>query len=273
MASTYRFYRTNRTGSGTRLLPYDSALRRYTGSFEQWILDPVESATARYAMAFCDSTVHSSASLDADVLPLSPELSDIPAVNVWLDGQLGSVSVTVRNAIEGDRIPVDDIVSTDTRRKLMRRIGLYHSLAQYLRGEFRTFSTMLGPYAYTRTASGSKVQNTMAVVPPDVLRMVGAYADQRRIDVSWAVPSTPVVDVIQTCMRDRRAELLTFIRSSLDGTVADVPVGARTRIQNWMQDKGLDTSWIVGTTTVRAVLKFIVGGLNISPLAFTRVAF
>lgn len=76
----------------------------------------------------------------------------------------------------------------------------------------------------------------------------------------------------QRLFGERDADALTFARAALDATVAEVPLVARQRIAAWMQARGLDTSWITGTTPVRQVLRFILDSGAVAALSFEGLA-
>lgn len=213
MAITHRLYRAARLGSGVFPDRYRSALSRYiiedgTGAtYEDWIKDPIEAATAFYSLASAESTVHALCESDPDITVLSPEFATLEALQAWLDGSIsGEFSPTARTTIETDKIPIDDITTSNTRREFWRRLGIYHRVSNYMSGQ----------------GDGTALE---------------------------------------------------FLKANLDSTVQQLPIAVRTRIRNWMTERGLDTTWITNSTTVRAVLKFLLVNVNITPNRFTRLAF
>lgn len=50
---------------------------------------------------------------------------------------------------------------------------------------------------------------------------------------------------------------LEFLQSNLDTQVSALNASTRTAVQDWLEGKGIDTSWIVGSTSVREVLQGI----------------
>ncbi len=74
-------------------------------------------------------------------------------------------------------------------------------------------------------------------------------------------------------MRGLNDSALDFLRESLSTTVSQVPQAVRTRIQTWMQERGLSTAWISGSTTVRQVLKYILVNINLSHNIFVKLHF
>jgi hypothetical protein len=66
---------------------------------------------------------------------------------------------------------------------------------------------------------------------------------------------------------------LAFIRSNLDSTIGSLPAAVRNRASAWMSEKGLDTSWIVAGTKVRAVVRFIIVNGNFPIMSHSPVSF
>lgn len=64
---------------------------------------------------------------------------------------------------------------------------------------------------------------------------------------------------------------LAFLIVNLSTLVSAVPAGPRNRAQAWMVERGLDTSWIIGATIVREVLRYIYLNLNLSTLRWARM--
>lgn len=208
MASALALYRSLRIGTGTSADPYRSKLANYiTGTagawFEDWALDPT-GALARYALAFCDSAVHTTMAADVDIQQMSPQRDSLSDLLAWLAGPVGTISAGLRTLVEGDGIPIDDFTVDTTRRTVWRRIALRHRMGQFMRGATDT-------------------------------------------------------------------DALAFLLDSLATQVSAIPVARRNRIAAWMTERGLDTSWIVGTTTVREVLRYILLGLNLKPLRWAAV--
>lgn len=51
---------------------------------------------------------------------------------------------------------------------------------------------------------------------------------------------------------------LVMFQQGLDTTVGALSVQVRNKVSTWMNNRGLDTSWILGTTTIRAVIQYII---------------
>jgi hypothetical protein len=52
----------------------------------------------------------------------------------------------------------------------------------------------------------------------------------------------------------------------LGSTVADLTLTQRTAIRNWLQDRGLDITWITASTTIRQVLHFIASNVKMNKI-------
>lgn len=196
-----------RLGAGTRTDAYRAALSRYitadgTGAdYEQ--IELAEHKGSMYCLALCEPAVHAQCAADPDIIALSPEVADAPALQAWLDGDLGNVAANIRTAIEADLIPIDDLIATNKRRELMRRIALYFRIAQYMRGNNDT-------------------------------------------------------------------NALAFLAQNLSTTRQQLPAAVRTRILAWCTERGISTAWTTNSTTVRALLKFILVNINLIPLRYVR---
>lgn len=68
--------------------------------------------------------------------------------------------------------------------------------------------------------------------------------------------------VIQDVKRLRNSETMDIFSRALTSRVNQLPVATRTKIQEWMTTKGLDVTWIAGTTGVRQVLHYILENIN-----------
>lgn len=66
---------------------------------------------------------------------------------------------------------------------------------------------------------------------------------------------------------------LQFLRANLDSVVSTLTIAQRNAVGNWMISRDIDTSWIVGSTTVRQVLKFIINNGNFQTLSYGPVTF
>ena len=93
------------------------------------------------------------------------------------------------------------------------------------------------------------------------------------IPADWIGPQHALRDVLRYALRfvtitqiaegEKDSQLLQFISNNLATTVSQISVSIRNRAQTWMQSHNLDTSWISGTTTVRAIIHFILSGITL----------
>jgi hypothetical protein len=207
--ATYRFYVARTIGDGlSRATAFRSKLYEYlvndgTQDFWSW---SNRAWPRQFCLAFCDTTLHATMAADPDIVALSPELADVPAVSTWLDGPVGTLPAGIVTALENGGIPVDWVDGTTTRRQLWRFVSGWHFIVQRFSG------------------SGD----------------VDGFA---------------------------------FMQRNLDNTVSQVPVGARNRISAWMTANGIDSSWIVGATPVRAVVRFILVNGNFPIMGHGPVSF
>lgn len=63
--------------------------------------------------------------------------------------------------------------------------------------------------------------------------------------------------MMQGLRRLRDDDSLQMFTKGLDTTVGALSVQVRNKVSTWMNNRGLDTSWILGTTTIRAVIQYI----------------
>lgn len=64
---------------------------------------------------------------------------------------------------------------------------------------------------------------------------------------------------------------LAFLVANLATQVSALTAAVRNRASAWMSERGIDASWIVGTTTVREVLRFIFVNNGFQRLRFARI--
>lgn len=79
--------------------------------------------------------------------------------------------------------------------------------------------------------------------------------------------------VIQRMSGDGDNNALAFIRSNLDNTVGSLTAAVRNRASAWMTENGVDPSWIVGSTKVRAVVRYIIVNGNFPIMSHSPVTF
>jgi hypothetical protein len=97
-----------------------------------------------------------------------------------------------------------------------------------------------------RSATKARVEamgiNTAFLTAADTLRAI------LRAIIKWCYLSAKY---------ESNAAFQEFIAAALTATVSSLSVGCRNAISAWFDAHGLDRSWIVGTTTVRAVQSYI----------------
>ena len=113
MALTYRIYRASRIGDGLSVrTAFRSALSDFikedgTGATFH---DELISGGVRYALARCDSTVHSAIDLDARIQAVSPQFALKGDLTALLDGPATALPLAVRNQLIADGHPITGTV-------------------------------------------------------------------------------------------------------------------------------------------------------------------
>lgn len=74
--------------------------------------------------------------------------------------------------------------------------------------------------------------------------------------------------LMQELRRLRDEDSLVMFKQLLDSTIGSLSLQVRNKVGTWMTNRGLDTSWITGPTTVREVIHHIVINLNWQVLHF-----
>ncbi len=84
------------------------------------------------------------------------------------------------------------------------------------------------------------------------------------INTEWITGSHTMKDVLRQVIKifsvaqvadgQGQSNVKEFLKGNLDVQISAIPVAQRTAIGAWLQNKGIDTSWITGTTTVRQVV-------------------
>jgi hypothetical protein len=64
---------------------------------------------------------------------------------------------------------------------------------------------------------------------------------------------------------------IEILRAALSGTVGQLPAAVRTRVRNWMAERGLDSTWITNQTTVRDVITYIVNNVALTGARFAML--
>lgn len=89
------------------------------------------------------------------------------------------------------------------------------------------------------------------------------------INTEWITGSHTMKDVLRQVIKifsvcqvadgQGQANVKEFLKQNLDVQVSAIPVAQRTAIGGWLQSKGIDVSWVTGTTTVRQVVNTLPG--------------
>lgn len=195
--ATYRFYRAPTLGTGASTQDYiRSKLQNYivndgtptspaTQDFWDWSF---RTRSARYCLAWCDSTVHTTIAADAEITVLSPELADIAAIQTWLDGLVGSLPAGLATVLEADGISTTWLTGTTTRRQLWRFIAKLHSLVQKLSGSGD---------ADLRDLFKNGLATTVGQVPVAARNKIGNWMINQGMDTSWITGATTLRQVTE----------------------------------------------------------------------------
>ena len=107
--------------------------------------------------------------------------------------------------------------------------------------------------------------------------------ENQGISTAWITSSNTMRDVLRYLIRiftitqvsdgEGNTNVKEFLKANLTTTVAQIPVGIRTAIRNWMQAKGLAIGWITNATTVREIVHFIIENLGIGKLKMSGEEF
>lgn len=190
MASTYRFYVALTLGDGvSKATAFKSKLANFitannTQDFWDW---SNRAWPRRFCLALCDSTKHSTIAADPDIVALSPELADLPAVATWLDGAVGSLPANIATAMENGGIPTQWISATTTRREIWRFIAAWHFWLQ-------RFSGALDNDALNFLKSN--LDNTVSQVPVAAKNRISTWMVNNSLDTGWITGATAIRNVV-----------------------------------------------------------------------------
>lgn len=187
--ATYRFYRAPTLGTGAS--PQDgirSKLTNYivndgTQDFWDWSF---RTRNTRYCLAWCASSVHTTIAADAEITVLSPELADLPAIQTWLDGLVGTLPAAVAMVLEADGISTTWLTGATTRRQLWKFIAKLHVLIQKLSGSGD---------ADLRDLFKNGLATTVAQVPVAARTKIGNWMTNNGMDTSWITGATTLRQV------------------------------------------------------------------------------
>ena len=72
----------------------------------------------------------------------------------------------------------------------------------------------------------------------------------------------------QDLRRLKNSVAMAIFAVGLTATVGDLSSQTRTRVRDWMDAKGLDTTWITNQTLIRQVLQYLLENLNWPVITF-----
>ncbi len=103
------------------------------------------------------------------------------------------------------------------------------------------------------------------------------------IGVAWISAASSLKDVLRHALRavvvvqvltgEHRAQVLAFLKGSLDLTIGQVQATVRAAVNDWMAGRGLAVDWIVSATTIRQVAHFIIESLDLGVLRLAGEEF
>lgn len=203
MALTYRFYRSALIGVGTIENSFRSSLSQYitaaNGSdFWDWVH---EIRPIRYAFARTTPIIHGLCAADAGITPYSPELSDLNAVQIWLDSPLSSVPQLIRNQLESDGFSTSWATAQTTRRAAFNYISRIHVMLQELR-RLQDFDSM--------ELFNRGLDTTVGALPVLVRNKVALWMTNRGLQTDWILGTTLVREVIQYIHDNLTWQTLSF---------------------------------------------------------------
>ena len=123
----------------------------------------------------------------------------------------------------------------------------------------------------------SKLDMLVSDLPSAFKNNVKNALEARGISFAWVGASNTVRDVFRYLLRvhffSQEASGLNswnfikqFILSNLTAQISSMDPAVVNIVKNWMASKGLDYSWVSGTTTVRQVLHYIVENRGFGPI-------
>ena len=109
---------------------------------------------------------------------------------------------------------------------------------------------------------------TVGEVPTAKRKEMADWLTARGYDTGWIKVSTTLGEVFKDLVdyinlrRKHNPNYLTWINdvlgiTDLETTVGSIPVADRDKIAAWMDRRGLDYTWVTGTTTIQQVLTFV----------------
>lgn len=186
---TFRYYRSAEILNATKGARCSALTRYITADGETGFWDWThEIRPIRYALAYCDSSIHALCAADPEIKPYSPELADLAAVQAWLDSPLSSVSQTIRDQIENDGFSTSWATGATTRRAAFLYISRVHVMLQ----ELRRLKDIDSMEMFDRG-----LDTTIGSLTVQVRNKVGTWMTNRGLETAWITGPTLVREVIQ----------------------------------------------------------------------------
>lgn len=104
------------------------------------------------------------------------------------------------------------------------------------------------------------MSDTVGEIDSVYRQQMANFLEARRVPLGWVTVGMQIRLVIRIIIRIMQMVQMmgnNFPDLDLDDTVGDIPSAQRQAVQDWMDNNGIDTSEIVLTTPIRAVLKRI----------------
>ena len=109
------------------------------------------------------------------------------------------------------------------------------------------------------------IEGDARVVPVLPIRATDrTHLESLGVNTEWITGASTMKDVLRQIVKlfsvaqvadgHGQTDVKEFIRGNLDVQVSAIPVAQRQAIGAWLQSRGIDTSWITGSTTVRQVV-------------------
>jgi hypothetical protein len=118
----------------------------------------------------------------------------------------------------------------------------------------------------------SGIEKTVDEFNPALYTEIKDRLELLGVNTNWIILSTKIREIYRYMLRTFTLaqwaygtldeEFLDFLRANIDTLGADLPINIRNKILNWMANKGLDTGWMTGTTTIRDIIHFILSNAN-----------
>lgn len=135
-----------------------------------------------------------------------------------------------------------------------------HQAIQALSGVTTIFPVVSATLAQIRTHAGTPVVAFGTAWASALRTSLEAFG----IDTSWASADTTLQELLRRLVRTHAiaqeadfadgSAVRSFLAANLDATVGSLPAAVRNGARTWLEARGVNLSWVTGTSTVRAVL-------------------